>query len=173
MRWQDKYNMGRIHPFLVIMVISFLCGCSAAKQNTVPGVKPPLPTSAYETRKLLIGKWLGEAKTDEGNRRQSLLDRLPNGTYKIFFRTYKSDASFEDQCEVGLWGFSGSVFFSIMRGWIVNEKFIPADPTDPAYYDAYEILKLTEQEFEYRHIPTNYIFRAKRVLGDYTLPEGK
>jgi hypothetical protein len=142
-------------------------------ENTVRVVKPALPKSAHETRKLLIGKWFGEVKTDDGNKRPLLLDRLPDGTYKIIFRTYKNDSSFKDECEVGLWGFSGSIFFSMMRGWIDDEKFIPADPTDPYYYDAYEILMLTERQFEYRHIPTNKTLRLNRVSDDYRLSEGK
>jgi hypothetical protein len=62
-----------------------------------------------------------------------------------------------------MWGVSGPIYFSIMKGWIKNSNFFPSDPRNPAYYDAYEIIEIDQKKFKYRSFDTGMIFEVKKV----------
>jgi hypothetical protein len=118
----------------------------------------------------MIGKWFGISALDEGRLRRYITEHHADGTFKIHFRTYKSDKTYEDQIEIGLWGVSGNIHFTITRGWLVNGEVVPADPTDASLYDAYEIIRLTEDELEYKAVYAEAVFRVRRVPDSFELP---
>ena len=64
--------------------------------------------------------------------------------------------------EYGFWGIRNPIYFTSMRGFIENGQPTPADPTTPAFYDAYKIELLTEQEFTYRSYTSGNAFTVKR-----------
>ena len=132
----------------------------------------PYPTeTAIKQRKLLIGKWLGRAVTDDGGEIKWLSELKSDGTCELTFRTYNSKGAYQEQAESCFWGVSGKIHFTIIRDVIVDNKLIPVDPTDPYYYDAYEILKLNDQEFEYKAVTTGDIYKSQKVSDNYQLPE--
>ena len=148
-------------------ILTVLCAC------TMP-VKEPgaiVATKAWSDksqhrRELMIGKWLGESKTTDGELRLALVERRENGTHSITFRLYDG-SSYEESVEVGLWGMSGGVYFTIMRGWMTGGRFEPSDSTRAYYYDAYEIVRLDGTTFEYRSMETGNRFANRRVGDDF------
>jgi hypothetical protein len=120
----------------------------------------------------MIGKWFGEATTDDDQIKKWITERRPDGSLRIHFRTYKKTGGYKEQIEVGLWGVSGPIYFTIINEAIADDKVITIDPTDAYFYDAYEIIKLTEQEFEYKAVTFSDIYKVKRVPDDFRLPEG-
>ena len=82
------------------------------------------------------------------------------------FRSYDSN-DYEESVEVGLWGISGSTYFTIMRGWIIGDSFKPSDPTRAYYYDAYRISNLNATTFEYESLETGNRFSNRRVGEDF------
>lgn len=121
---------------------------------------------AQNDRDLLIGKWVGESKNQDGHLRLSLIERNANGTYRITFRSYQN-RDYSESIEVGLWGVSGPTYFTIMRGWIIADDFIPSDPTQVYYYDAYRISSLSAASFEYESLETGNRYSNQRVGDDF------
>jgi hypothetical protein len=117
----------------------------------------------------MIGRWYGEAKLEGGGDRMWLAERFPDGSFQIdfVFRTPHGD---ENQTEVGLWGISAGVYFTITKGWIEQGVLQPASPEDASFYDAYEILELTERTFRYRHFGTGRSYHLRKVSPDFVFP---
>jgi hypothetical protein len=94
--------------------------------------------AAESRRALLVGRWYGENQTEEGGEQLELTDLDANGTFKTQFRIIERSGSVSDHSEVGLWGVSGPVYFTITQGLVRRERFSSADPTRASLYDAYE-----------------------------------
>lgn len=73
--------------------------------------------------------------------------------------------------EVCEWGISGDINFTLTKGWLHDGEFVPTDPSDPNYSDAYVITELTDKLFKYRHVETQTEFTDHKVSDDYVLPE--
>ena len=157
--------MKKIQLFCFCLTIIFLFG-SASPQESV--VKPDVPITKEKNRRLLVGKWLGEIKSENGKVTKWLVERLIDGTYQIIFRTYDNETEYKDQIEVGFWGTSGSIYFSIMKGWIEEGEFVPANPEDPYFYDAYKIIQLNSDTFNYEHFDHKTRYTVKKVADSFT-----
>src|SRR5690606_40558773 len=53
-----------------------------------------------------------------------------DGTYQLTVRDYSLDGSYLQQVEVGQWGISGPVYFTIMKGWQDGPRFKPANRSE-------------------------------------------
>lgn len=78
----------------------------------------------------------------------------------------------ESQNEVGYWGVSGPIDFSIMTGWIKNGEYIPSDPEKAYFYDAYQIVELNDESFTYRSFDQQVEFKVRKVDDDFVWPGG-
>ena len=157
---------------LIIVSSLTLVGCTGTNTSNQPvtAMKPEITQSQEEIGQLLVGKWLGDQPTKEGGSRKWLVERRPDGKYLIQFRVTNSDGSILEQTEVGEWGVSGNIYFSIFKGWIDNGNFIPSDSSDSYNQDAYEIIKLTEQQFRYKNLDSGNEYTVKRVPNDFVFP---
>lgn len=117
----------------------------------------------------MLGKWYGKQPTSDGGIHEWLVNRAPDGTYVIQFKRQDSDGNIKKYAEVGQWGISGDVYFTIYRGKLEYGKIYPSDMHDPTNYDAYNIVKLSESQFKYRHARTKDLFEVKKVSNDYVL----
>src|SRR6266849_1692080 len=113
----------RLLPAALVMTS---VGCQPLTINYVK----PHDTSAASQRPLLIGRWYGEQPMKEGGRRVQITEHCPDGTLTIGFHVVESSGNLRDQTEVGWWGVSGSIYFTIIRGWLRGGRVAPADPTD-------------------------------------------
>ena len=143
---------------------------SACSPSTVDSQKPRAAASETQ-RGALVGRWYGEAPTKDGGKRMHIMERSPDGTYKVSFRTVESSGKVWDQTEVGLWGVSGLVYFTITRGWLQGDRFVPADPEEAYYYDAYKILELSKKQMRYRSCEAGNKFLITRVADDFSFPD--
>jgi len=137
----------------------------------VDPVKPDDPQSAIQQRDMMLGHWFGESPTKDGGRRMQIVERRRDGTMTIRFRVIDAAGKVHEQTQVEIWGISGPIYFTIMRGWLEGMRFDPADPTQSYNYDAYEILELTRQTFRYRHFTTGSAYRIDRVAPDFDFPK--
>jgi hypothetical protein len=149
----------------VLFFILLLFGCTS-----IDRYKPDLTEDAKNQRERIIGRWFGESKTKDGFHRMWIDEERPDGTFIINFRTYDKNRNFEEQTEIGIWGISGPIYFTIIKKLVIEGFEVPVDPANPYYYDAYEVLTLTNQDFEYCEIATGNIFKAKRVSENFILP---
>ncbi len=119
----------------------------------------------------MVGKWLGDLPTHDGGRRIWLTERYPDGAFKITFRVYSHGGGFEETVEIGEWGISGPVYFTITKGWIRNDKFVPADWTLAYFNDAYRILRLDSEGLEYESFESDNRYSLRRMDPGFLLPD--
>jgi hypothetical protein len=153
---------------ILISIILFLqlltSGCATTvTSNKVITDSKPVSLSDEKTWKYLIGEWHGSQTTKEGGNRKEICIRHPDGTYEVEFKSTDKDGVVSNHKEVGLWGVSGSIYFSIFRGWVNNGRIKLSDPSDPYNYDAYSIIILDETEFEYKHVSTGNEYKVIKV----------
>jgi len=137
----------------------------------VDPAKPDDPQSAVQLRNMMLGYWFGDSATKGGGRRMHIVERRRDGTMTIRFRVIDAAGKVDEQTEIALWGVSGPVYFTITRGWLDGNQFHSADPTQAYYYDAYEVLELTERTFRYRHVTTGSEYRIEKVDPDFDFPK--
>lgn len=139
-----------------------------AKAPAVTANKPALPASARELRDSMVGNWLGEAPLKKGGTRKWLMQRNADGTYLVTFKLMPTDKPQKIWQEVGYWGVSHPIYFSIMKGWVTENGIEPSDPSDPYFYDAYKIISVDSKKFEYKSFSSENIFIIKKVSPDFS-----
>lgn len=159
----------RALAFVALAALS-ATGC-ATSPGAIDAHKPELEMSSQARRVMMLGRWYGRAPTTDGGLREWLVERNPEGTYAVRFRTRDGDGTVTEQVEVGEWGVSGPVYFTLMKGWVVDDEFRPADPTDGYFSDAYEILHLDAESMTYRSYDTGNTFTVRRVSEAAGWPE--
>jgi hypothetical protein len=163
-RWGAKMS---VRTFVVSLCLLTCAGC--AVQPAIDAAKPP-DVSQAETRSLMIGTWYGDAPTKDGGRRLQITRRAADGTFQVMFRVISASGEVAEQTEVGFWGVSASVYFTITRGWLHGERFSEADPEDASLNDAYQILELSSERFRYRALQSGSEYSLTRVPDSFTFP---
>ena len=156
--------------FMVIWVL-FICISGCEHTNKITETKPQLTHSEIEMWRLMVGKWYGNQPANNGGRSEIITERRSDGTYKNMFRIHDPVHGVTESTEVGQWGMSGSIYFTILHGWIEGDKFYPTDSVTPYYQDAYRIIELNEEVIEYEHVTVKGIFVSKKVPLDFEFPE--
>ena len=150
-----------------VIVLIFLNGCATITATTsskkIVAIKPKSSESQKDRWKLLAGKWYGNQIEKDGGWLEWIVDRSIDGKYRIDFRLHNEDGTYKDQVEVGEWGISGPIYFSIFKGWLKNKRFSPNDATNPNNRDAYKILKLDSEIFIYKNFETGNEYTVKKV----------
>ena len=156
--------MNKLIPTAFIVSVSVFSGCSTFKPSSVYGQVLSENRKDEKTWNLLTGKWLGEKQRKDGSVHKWLTQHNGDGTYMtVFFNDYKRTV------EVGEWGVSQNIEFKIFKGWIEEGRFKQALPQDHWTRDAYEVISLTDQDYEYRSLETGNLYKAKKVEDDYEL----
>lgn len=123
-----------------------------------------------QARQALLGKWYGIAQGRGGLRREWLVERAADGTYRTDFRITHPDGRVDSQAEVGFWGVSGGIYFRIFRGWVMVDGMKLANPENPSHYDAYRIELLTGELMRYQHSENGRRYTMKRMADSFRLP---
>ncbi|WKE67106.1 hypothetical protein PVT67_07685 [Gallaecimonas kandeliae] len=162
----------RIASGFTAFITLIATGCAIANTSSAPvtSEKPSLTVSQEETWNLMIGKWYGSQPTKDGGKKQEIVERFPQGTYKTIFRIHDKDGKIKEQTEAGQWGVSGPVYFTIFRGFVEGNKFFPSNPAEPYNYDAYKIIKLDKKVFEYENYSSGNKYTTERVSNDFQFP---
>ena len=151
---------------LLSIQLSYATSNTSDKQVTL---KKPVIISDFEKWGYMIGKWYGRQSTKEGGTKQELMTRSADGTYVVQFTVERKDGSKVYQTEAGHWGISGNIYFSIYRGWFREGKLIPSDSSNPHNYDAYQILELNNDKFQYKHANSGNEYIVNKVAPDFKL----
>lgn len=148
-----------------LVVVLMLLGCATphTSETVVSPSKPGLSRSEHQKWILMVGKWYGRQPAKEGGIHEWIAEKDVQGRYKIRFLETDKGGKVSESTEVGDWGISGPVYFTIFRGWIRDDRFFPNDPTDPYNRDAYRIIYLTEEAFSYQHFTDGSRYTVKRV----------
>ena len=117
------------------------------------------------SRRLLIGTWAGRTTDLHGVQHVAQETRWPDGTYVFHFLAISPTGTKSfDQYECGRWGISGDIYFTITLSIRQGDVLQPVPADDPDFYDAYQVLRLTDQTFETRHVVNGSVDRVTRVL---------
>lgn len=147
-------------------VIFITSGCVAtdlSNQHVVTTHKPQLTEDKKALRESFVGKWQSISPTKEGGTRDTVIERLPDSRYVIEFKIYDAKGDLVNtQREFGFWGVSGGIYFTMYRGWIKNDEFYQADPSDAYNYDSYKIISTTEDKLEYQSLSSGNQFTYSR-----------
>jgi hypothetical protein len=119
----------------------------------------------------MVGRWYGETQTSEGRILRWITERENNGSYRTQYLLAKTEPGVESEesVEIGQWGLSGAIFFTIQRAWTRNDETQRADPANVYSYDAYELITLNERQLEYVSAGSGKRFMARRVAPDFQL----
>lgn len=165
--------------FAAIVLFLSSSGCTGSPPQGIPCDRPIEAVKVEREGEKsqanrLVGYWFADERTTDGGRRLTLTERRVDGSFKSQFRLVKPGGEVEEITEVGEWGTSGPVYFTITKGWLHGEEVVAAGP-DPYFRDAYEILTLAPDAFDYRHYIDGDVYRSRRVTQDFRLPdiEGK
>ena len=160
----------RLSIILFIFTAILLTGCASKRTSSeeISSAKPRI-LSDEQTRNLMIGKWYGSQALKDGGIREELAYKAEDGTYQLEFQFSDKDGKKTTQIEVGNWGISGSTYFSIFRGWMKDSKLKPSNPKSHSNYDAYRIIELNDEIFEYQHMNSGNKYKLKRVALDFKL----
>ncbi len=161
----------QIMKFLFILfTISFsLAGCNStytSRSRTSEVASAKIDGNEW---KLLTGKWYGKQPIRNGGSREWLVTRESNGVYAIEFLITDGQGKKELTKEIGDWGVSGGIYFTIFKGWQNDEGFKPAVPQDQWTRNAYKIVSLNSEEFIYSDLEDNDSYRVIRVPKDFEL----
>lgn len=153
---------------IVILILIFSFGClsnseTLTSNNVVTPIKQGNPEKEIAKWNQLIGSWYGSQLTSDGTTRKWVMKHQSNGKYLVHFKFYKGSTLLKEQKEYGEWGVSGDIIFSTLKGWVDGEKLLPAEPVNPYCYNAYKIIKLTENSIEYKHVDSGNSYIVNRV----------
>ena len=157
----------------IIMRLAMICALSAC---LFTGIEPAFAAASdpmkaqQERRDLLIGTWFGETPPTAGGHLQWIIKRSRDGTYNIQFRIFAPNGRYSTHMETGIWGISGPVYFSATQGWRQGNELVGTDTAKARFYDAYEILALKRDLFEYRHYVTGTSYKVRKVGHDFKFP---
>ena len=152
---------------LALLLLPLIVGCSAAK---AVHVFKPDREEAHVRRDVMVGRWFGESTTKDGGSIQHIVHRREDGTYQVWFRLREAGGRLWQQSEIGLWGVSGSIYFTITRGWVGKGEVRPVDASDATFYDAYEIVGSSGDELRYRSVELGDEYVVRRVPETFFFP---
>ena len=150
-----------------LLALPLVVGCAAAKPVHL---FKPTTEAAHVRRDSMVGRWFGESTTKDGGTIQHIVHRREDGTYQVWFRLREAGGRLWQQSEIGLWGVSGSIYFTITRGWVGKDEVRAVDASDATFYDAYEILDSSGDELRYRSVEVGDEYVVRRVPDTFFFP---
>ena len=128
-----------------------------------PAYKPQPSHKEVRRHAMMIGHWVGESPVGAGGQRRVLLQRSADGTFEVTFETCRGEHPVLVEKQVGQWGLSGPVYFTITTGWVDGDRIDPTEPGEPYFYDAYRVINLQHDLFEYESFSDGRRYVMRRV----------
>jgi hypothetical protein len=151
----------------LVFAVLFLNGCASQCGPKLETAEKPEIFADSVNRAQLIGTWLGESPVKDGSSVKFITQRGDDGSMKIHFRISSPKEQTRDQVEVGFWGISGGVYFTLTRGMLQDGHVFAVNTKDSTYYDAYRAVSISPSEFKYKSLSTQEEFIVKRVTNDF------
>ena len=152
--------------FLALLLTS--CSRFQVSDQAISVSKSDLRPAALMNWQMLEGKWYSSEPIPDGGIREQIIERFDDGTFRKLFRIHQTGTLFSDFIETGQWGISGDIYFSIFRGPIIDSRFRPVDLGNPYNYDAFHVIFLSSERFEYEHVTSRNKSVSWKVPADFT-----
>ncbi|MCW8877830.1 MAG: hypothetical protein OQK51_12325 [Kangiellaceae bacterium] len=148
---------------ITTIIIGYLLSTATAlsKDIRVTESKPHLSMEKKQLRSAFVGKWTSKQPTKKGGVKESTINRSVDSRYIIEHKIFDDKSTLiQESREVGIWGVSGGIYFTVFRGWLENGKVSPSDPTDAYNYDAYKIKHVSPNKLVYKNLSSGneYIY---------------
>lgn len=115
-------------------------------------------------RALLFGRWYRNDIDEQGRQIVEYAELSADGSFEFTFVSTEQETNITEQViELGDWGLVGNVHFTITKSELIDQELYAADLNDSDNYQAYNVLQLNHQVFEYQHIETKEIFMMRKV----------
>ena len=149
---------------LTIIALAFvLSGCANQQQPEKRDVH--LNVSQRQSQwDNFAGHWRTQRSNDIGGKNTITIKRFKDGRYVIQFKIFdKQEILKEEHREMGLWGISGDIYFTMFKGWIENDRFQPANSSKAAHYNAYQIIEHGADKLIYKSLSSDNTFSYQRI----------
>ena len=115
-------------------------------------------------RELLFGRWYRDDIDEQGKQVVEYAELSADGSFEFTFVSTEQQTNVTEQViELGDWGLVGNVHFTITKSELIDQQLYAADLNDSNNYQAYNVLQLNHQTFEYQHVETKEIFMMRKV----------
>jgi len=131
--------------------------------------KASTPSSVRLRREQLVGSWYGDQPTKEGGRKQWIMRRRDDGTFRIAFRFTDASGAVSQQTEVGEWGVNANLLITQTKGWL-HGTVVDEAPTDSYFWDVYELLVVEPDHLQYRTVESGNEYRVRKVAEGFDFP---
>ncbi len=126
-----------------LLALANVIGCSTINNTSKKAGQPAI------ARSYLVGTWYNERQLSNGVTEEKTLENFDDGTYRITLKsTYKGGYT-ANNLELGQWGLSGDIYFTIARGTVEGCSIVSTDRQAPDTYNAYTIDELSEARLAY------------------------
>ncbi|PHR80118.1 MAG: hypothetical protein COA59_17890 [Colwellia sp.] len=115
-------------------------------------------------RALLFGRWYRNDIDAQGREIVEYAELSADGSFEFTFVSTEQETNVaEEIIELGDWGLVGNVHFTITKSELIDQQLYAADLNDSDNYQAYNVLRLNHNTFEYQHIETKEIFIMRKI----------
>ncbi len=119
------------------------------------------------SRELLFGHWYRNDKDEQGNLVIEFAQMSEDGSFEFTFALHDDQGKVVEQViELGDWGLVGDIHFTFTKSEVVEQEMYSADLNDANNYQAYKVLQLTHQIFQYQHLLTDEVYIMHRVVDE-------
>lgn len=161
------------HPLISATLVVITCTVIASNallerrsaEPVFPVYKPQPSHEEVRRHAMMIGHWVGQSPIEAGAQRRVLLQRFADGTFEVTFETWRGEQPALVEKQVGQWGLSGPVYFTITTGWVDGNRIDPTQLGAPYFYDAYRVVDLQDDRFEYESFSDGRRYVMHRVAG--------
>lgn len=157
--------------FWSLLLILFGCSTAPSKAPTSTGFYPEVTEDRKSAWQNMVGNWYGSMPLENGGTYAWLISRNIFGKYKLEGKIHSPNGEVKTQIEIGEWGIGGGVYFSIFKGWVEHNEFIPNDQSDPYYRDVYKIISLDNKKLTYKHLDSGQTYSVVKVDDSYVLSD--
>lgn len=133
--------------------------------------KPDTPESVLHLREQLVGTWFGDQPTINGGRRQWIMQRFKNGTFRATFRIQDNVEGNINGTEVGIWNVNDMHLIAVTCGRESEDGIIEkASIADSYLWDIYQIISISDGNFHYKALGTGNEYYVKKVPDEFSFP---
>ena len=148
----------------ILIVILLLIAYFGDKPNSITEFKPQISQDRKEARNGFVGKWHSRQPTKPGGMRLTVIERRSDSRYVAEFSLFDKYNNLKDyRKEFGNWGVAGGIYFTMFKGWIEDDNLKEADPNNPYYYDAYQIIQIEKDTLVFESLSSGNVFKYTRL----------
>ena len=149
---------------MTIALTLVLSGCASQQQQPAKSDRYLNESQRQSQWDNFVGHWRTQRSNVIGGKNTITIKRFKDGRFVIQFKVFdKQEILKEEHREMGLWGISGDIYFTMFKGWIENDRFQPADSSKAALYNAYQIIEHGADKLTYRSLSSDNTFSYQRI----------